>query len=224
MKKKVFKVFVFLFVLAFLPGYAQAMSCHCFTDRDYDPGEPATADPYYLATGQNSFFSVVFQIEKKKLVLAKQKPGTSDEGLWLQHWLARQVDRKPNELRKLKADLPSWGEFLATEKVTTDSLPKAFRDLLTAQANDIQLAHYVVDSLLLETEVVTADELEILRQDGASNREAILASLLGRKTEKTAPQMFHAVERGETTWGTLLLKSGMNGKEMVSEVRTLLKG
>lgn len=222
MAKKSLSMMVFLFVLAVVPSQVLAMSCHCFSDRDYDPGEPAAADPYYLATSQNSFFSVIFNIDKKKLVLAKQKPGASEEGLWLQYWLASQTALRVSELKKMRAELSSWGELLLTGKIPLDSLPSAFRTLLKDQANDIRLARYVVDSLLVENDLVDACELKVLRQDTATNREVVLVGLLRKKTQLSAISLFQSVERGEKTWGSLLLNAGMHGKKMVKEIRSLL--
>ena len=51
-------------VLAPLPAAAiPAITCHCFTERAYDPALPFVADPYFLATTQNSFFAAAFAVE-----------------------------------------------------------------------------------------------------------------------------------------------------------------
>ena len=49
-----------------LPALAiPAITCHCFTDRSFNPAKPALADPYFLATTQNSFFAAIFNVDKK---------------------------------------------------------------------------------------------------------------------------------------------------------------
>ena len=58
---------------------APAITCHCFTDRSYDPSRPTLADPYFLATTQNSFFAALFTADKKMIVMKKQS-GSSAEG------------------------------------------------------------------------------------------------------------------------------------------------
>lgn len=212
-------ILVSLFTL--FPLSAQAMSCHCFADRDYDPGEPAAADPYYLATAQNSFFSVVFGLKKKKVVLAKQKPGATAEKLWISYWLAA-TTRQP--LQKLSAEgkSSSWLGGLEAAGVDLELFPQGFIELLKGAASDNQLARYVVDDLLVTRGIVTKKQLQILQEAKATDQETILAAILGRKTGRQPADLLSLVRGGETTWGTLLLKAGMNGKEMVKEIGSLL--
>lgn len=215
-------VYSIILLVLLLPLSAQAMPCHCFSAKDFDPGEPAAADPYYLATSQNSFFSVVFNIEKKKVVFAKQKPRSTAEGLWVLNWLALTTGKEPSSLHQGKKVRGSWQGALEEAGVKPKSLSLHFQELLQTGANDEQLAQYVVDDLLKAKGVTTTEELQTLRQAGASNEETILASLLGRKTEKLPSILFQSVGRGEITWGTLLLNAGMNGRDMVEEIRALL--
>ncbi|MRR37336.1 hypothetical protein EG829_22315, partial [bacterium] len=77
-----------LLLFAPLPAWAiPAITCHCFTDRSYDPASPTLADPYFLATTQNSFFATAFNVEKKTIVMKKQK-GDSTADLWVAYWIA----------------------------------------------------------------------------------------------------------------------------------------
>lgn len=215
-------IYSIILVVFLLPFSTHAMPCHCFSARDFDPGEPAAADPYYLATSQNSFFSVVFKIEKKQVVFAKQKPRATAEGLWILNWLALATGKETNLLKKEKKTSGSWQGALKKAGVESKSLPLDFWALLEKKVDDKQLAQYVVDNLLNVKKVITPEELQNLRQARASNEETILASFLGRKTGKLPSILFQSVGRGEITWGTLLLNAGMNGREMVEEIRALL--
>src|SRR6185369_13742858 len=79
-----------LILLLIYPLSAQAIpaiTCHCFTDRAYDPARPTLADPYFLAMTQNTFFAELFVVEKKTIVLKKQK-GTSADDLLVAYWIA----------------------------------------------------------------------------------------------------------------------------------------
>ena len=73
-----------------LSSPAQAIptiTCHCFTDRSYDPARPALADPYFLAMTQNTLFALTFKIDKKTVVIKKQqgvKTGATTWGTLLQ--------------------------------------------------------------------------------------------------------------------------------------------
>ncbi|MEI7818227.1 MAG: hypothetical protein WCI45_13655, partial [Desulfuromonadales bacterium] len=79
-----------LSLLLFLPDSspaAPAITCHCFTERKYDFSRPAVADPYFLATTQNSFFATYFAVDKKVIVMKKQT-GSSADDLWIGYWIA----------------------------------------------------------------------------------------------------------------------------------------
>lgn len=217
------KIICSLLLFVLLPLSAQAMPCHCFSARDFDPREPAAADPYYLATSQNSFFSIVFNIAKKQVVFAKQKPSATAEGLWVVNWLSLATGKDINSLKKGKKSAGSWLEGLKTVGAALDSLPARFVALLNTGAPEDTLSRYVVDELLKAAAGIEEKDLQLLRAANASNEETILATFLGRKTTQPPAAILQSVSSGETTWGTLMLKSGMKGRDMVEEIRTLLK-
>jgi len=71
------QLIIFMLLLHPMPVRAiPAISCHCFTDRSYDAARPAAADPYFLASIQNSFIAIVFNTDKNNIVIKKQQ-GTS---------------------------------------------------------------------------------------------------------------------------------------------------
>jgi hypothetical protein len=83
-----FQLGIIMLLLLPMPALAtSAITCHCFTDRFYNAERPAAADPYLLATTQNSFFAVVFNTDKKTIVIKKQQ-GTSSDDLWIAFWVA----------------------------------------------------------------------------------------------------------------------------------------
>ena len=87
--------FCSLNILLLLPlssPVATAITCHCFIDRSYDPARPSLADPYLLATAQNSFFAALFNVDKKTIVMKKQAGGSSDD-LWVAYWVASKSGR-----------------------------------------------------------------------------------------------------------------------------------
>ena len=89
-----------------LSSPAQAIptiSCHCFTDRSYDPARPALADPYFLAMTQNTLFALVFKIDKKSVVIKKQQ-GVSSDDLWIAYWIAAKSGQSPEGLLQAKTD------------------------------------------------------------------------------------------------------------------------
>ncbi|PLX86751.1 MAG: hypothetical protein C0617_00005 [Desulfuromonas sp.] len=213
---------ILLFCCLSLPLFARAMPCHCFYVRDFDPGQPAAADPYFLATTQNSFFSVVFGIEKKKVIFAKQKPRVTAEGLWILYWLAQRSGKDPAQWKATRKAAGSWPDALSGAGVSENLLPPRVMSLLKKGAGDNALASFVVDDLLAGRTGTSPKELQGLRAEGAGDAETILACLLARKTGRQPGELFRSVKNGSSTWGTLILKAEMDGGNMVEEVKSLL--
>lgn len=217
------RIYIVILLLTLLPGLSQAMPCHCFSARDFDPQEPASADPFYLATSQNSFFSVVFDIAKKKVVFAKQKPRATAEGLWILNWVSMQTDNDIKTLKKLVKDNGSWQSALKLLAGQSDSLPLPFMNLVNSAADNDRLSQFIVDHLLIANAGISAKELKSLRNVQASNEESILAAFLAIKISQSPSEIFQIIASGKTTWGTLMLTSGMKGRDMVEEIKSLIK-
>ena len=210
-----------LAVLVLLASTVQAMPCHCFPSRQYDSMDPAAADPYFLATAQNSFMAVVFGMDKKDVVLAKQRPATTAEGLWVAHWLAGETGLEPSALLKAKRVAGSWDGAVKELTVDVKKLPPSFAKLLAAKTSESGLSRAIVDSLLVGKGLVVPADLEMVRRAGASDQEAILAVLIARKGKRKPEQLIRIVKDGKSSWGGLLAAAGMNGGEMVNEILAL---
>lgn len=211
-----------LFAFCIQAASTQAMPCHCFPTRTFDSAKPVAADPYFLATSQNAFMSVVFGREKKDIVLAKQKPGVTAEGLWVAYWLAMKASKEGGDLLKAHRDSGSWRAAVTLLNIELQKLPPRFAALLGGGADELALSCFIVDSLLVEKGLAPRTELEALRRDGASDQETILASILARKTGQRASQIYGMVRKDGSFWGKLLQKAGFNGGKMVDEIRSML--
>lgn len=113
-----------LAILLMLPVPASAIptiTCHCFTDRSYDAAHPAAADPYFLATTQNSFFAAAFGVDKKRIVINKQK-GVSVDDLWVAYWLAARSGADPATLIQERTTKGSWRQVAAVSTIPAKSL------------------------------------------------------------------------------------------------------
>lgn len=211
-----------LLCLLALPAAGFSMPCHCFNDKEFDPGQPLAADPYFLATTQNSLFSIVFGLQKKEVIFAKQKPRATAESLWIAYWLADRSDLKPKEVLRARYRADSWPTVLEALALDKKALGETFRSVLEAGGSDGELSTVVVNEILASRKLATEEELENLRALGAGDQETILAALLGLQTGRPATEFYQAVTEGKSSWGTLLLKAGLDGTEMVGEVRRLL--
>lgn len=199
-----------------------AITCHCFTDRSYDPARPAIADPYFLATTQNSFFALVFNVDKKTVVMKKQK-GASSEDLWIAYWVALKSGLSPEKLLQGKNGKDNWQEVIAPLRLSGKTLGAGFTKALNAKATSVQLANAVVDELFRSYQIMGDKELAALRQSGASNQELIIATVLAVKSRTSVRQIYQEVKSGSRTWGALLQYWGVDAGNMQQEVSAILK-
>ncbi|TWJ17050.1 hypothetical protein [Geobacter argillaceus] len=206
-----------------LPALAiPAITCHCFTDRSYDPARPAAADPYFLATTQNSFLALVLNAEKRTIVMKKQK-GTSADDLWVAYWLASRTGVSADALLEKRKTKESWKDAVATSGIGVKSLSPQFAKELIAGASSESLAREVVDSLLVDHQLISDAELVAMRKNWASNQEVIIASIIAIKTHKPARQIHLEVKNGKQTWGGLLLAANFDTSALQEEISDLLK-
>lgn len=211
-----------LLVLLALPlpaAAAPAISCHCFTERSYDPNRPSIADPYFLATAQNSFFAAVFGLEKRAVVVKKQQ-GLSGDDLWIAHWAASRAGVAADDLLQRKG---SWKDTLAKLKLTPPPGPRTSAALALKNPTSSHLAEAVVDDLLLQHGLLPEAELKSLRKERSGNQEVILATLLALKMGQPAASLRQRVKTGNASWGLLLQQAKLEPSAIQGEFTNRLK-
>jgi len=206
-----------------LPALAiPAITCHCFTDRSFNPAKPGLADPYFLATTQNSFFAAVFNVDKKTIVMKKQQ-GTSSDDLWIAYWLASKTNTSAQAQLQAKQAKETWAEIIAPLRISTKTLGVRFSNALNAKSSTARLADAVVDELFLHYRLLAEAELTALRKAGASSQELIIADLIAVKMKQPAGQLYLEVKSGAKTWGSLLHGANIDTKNMQREITAAFK-
>lgn len=206
-----------------MPALAMpAITCHCFTDRSYDAARPAAADPYLLATTQNSFFAIVFNTDRKNIVIKKQQ-GTSSDELWIAYWVASKTGVSPDTLLQAKLEHATWKDTLAALRLTTKNLGARFTHALNTHIPPAHLAETAVDEIFLRYQLLPPAELAALRKTGASNQEVIIAAVIAAKTRQPVRQVFLEVKNGSKTWGSFLTWAHVDTKNMQQEIVSILK-
>jgi hypothetical protein len=218
------KLLACLTILLVLPMAAHAMpaiTCHCFTDRSYEPARPAAADPYFLATTQNSFFATVFHVDKKTIVMKKQG-GTSPDDLWIAYWVASKSGMAPDTLLQARQKNKSWEDILTPMRLTAKIMGNRFTTALNTKLSSARLAETVVDELFLSYQLQSEVELTAVRQAGATNQELIISTVIAAKTGQPVRQIYLEAKGGLNTWGYLLQKAKIDTKNMQREISAIL--
>jgi hypothetical protein len=213
---------VFLIVLSSPALSAPTISCHCFTDRSFDAARPGAADPYFLATTQNSFLAAAFDINKKEIVKARMS-GTSEEDLWIGHFVAERSGRTHAEVVDARKQSPNWPEALSLLNPDREQLGSRFTAALE-KGSEAALSVAAADEVLTTRLRVAPEVLTELRTTGASTREAIISLFLSRRADHPALAFFTEVQAGNKTWGQLLDGLGIEPGMIEGEIRKLLQG
>jgi len=192
---------------------APAVSCHCFQDRSYDPQRPAAADPYILATTQNTLLAAAFGVAKKEVVRAKMA-GEDGDRLWVLHYLSALGRIPPQRVAASRAQASDWRGAAQTLGIDPAVLSPRFVALLLRQSSEGLLAAAAADATLIDFCGVEPTQVQSLRDAGASTTETILAALLARKSGQPGVDLFARVRRGRATWGSLLKEVAVEPAEI----------
>ena len=219
--RKLLLTFIIAIMLPMQALAIPAITCHCFTDRSYDAARPTLADPYFLATTANSFFAAVFGVEKKTIVVKKQK-GVSADDLWIAYWLAARSGADPESLLLGRKSKGNWRQVATPLAIPDKSMGGRVVEALKVNAADDRLAEAVVDELLLRFRFHGEAELAALRKVGAGNQELIMTGLIAAKTRQPAMKYYRDVKGGGPSWGALLQRAKIEPADIQSEVAAMV--
>jgi hypothetical protein len=206
-----------------LPALAiPAITCHCFTDRVYEQARPAAADPYFLATTQNSLFALFFNVDKKTIVMKKQA-GTDSDDLWIAYGVAAKSSVSPEMLLQSRQKYGTWQETLAAHRIAAQNLGAHLSTALNARVSTSRLAEAVVDDLFITHRLLGATELAEMRRADAANQELIIATVIAAKNRQPAKKVYLEVKSGAKTWGYLLQAAHIDTRNMEREISGILK-
>lgn len=215
------RALIAIFLLLLIPSLSHstpAITCHCFTDRSYDPARPALADPYFLATTQNAFFASAFGVDKKSIVIKKQQ-GVSSQDLWIAYALAARAGKEPESLLQERRSRGSWRLAASSLKLQGGGIAEA----LKSGTADERLAEMVVDELLLRYRFYAEAELVAMHRAGAGSKELILAALLAARSNQPAAQIYRKVQGGGNSWGGMLQRVKLNSSgEIQGEIGKMM--
>ena len=209
---------LFCLLLLLIPTLTSAEStinCHCFQDRTFNHRDTAAADPYFLATTQNSFISLIYGVDKRMLIKAKMS-GTSGSHLWILFDVAARSHQEINKVDKDYLRTKHWNAVFKELNLTPQQLGEEYWQLGETPE---KLADHIVDKQLTKHFGVSAANLRKWREQGMNRKELILAILL----EGDPITAYNQVNSGQQTWGKLLFDQGLqDGKAINKRLRELM--
>ncbi|MDF1525393.1 MAG: hypothetical protein RRA15_03970 [bacterium] len=202
-------ILLFLVMLPIQPQKAHGnVSCHCFKERSFKPAQPASADPYILATTRNSLLAAAAGIDKGTVV-RQRMTGATETDLWLSNYLSTRVDnRSADELLDARDKGSSWAAAFDAVGLDSGKLGTAFQ---TARKTDDAdgMARSLADPVLGEAFTVPEPTLAQMRDAGANIAETALSLYLAGQLNQTPESIFRKVKEGKKTWGVLLNSLGI---------------
>ena len=205
-------------VLVFLSGtvWAQsAIECHCFRERSYTPQSAAAADPYFLATAQNSLLAAVYRQDKKQLVRAKMA-GRDAAQLWITHDLAARSGRQAADINQLFIKVQSWPAVIRELGLDPENLGAAY---VARWQRPAELSALIVDRHLQQVMNLSAKAVEKARKMGMTSKELIVAALLSGDPQEP----YAKVKSGAASWSRLLFEAGyMDGTAVEKAIQQRL--
>lgn len=184
---------------------ASTVACHCFQERQYQPQNSHAADPYFLATTQNSLMAILFGVDKKSLVRAKMS-GADGNYLWVSHYLAQKSGLSVPEIDQAFLVKKSWQDVVTRLSISTEQQGPNLSALLDSSARS---AVFIVDDALVSAFQLSPDVLNKLRkQEEVANKEVILSVFLGQ-VSGINPEVVYDRFKAGVSWGKLLHGQGL---------------
>ena len=215
---------LFLVMLPIQPQKAHGnVTCHCFKERSFEPSQPASADPYILATTRNSLLAAAAGIDKGTVV-RQRMTGATETDLWLSNYLSTRVDnRSADQLLDARDQASSWPAAFDAMNLNTEKLGGLFQTARKADNAD-GMARSLADPVLGRAFTVPEPTLAQMRDTGANIAETALSLYLTGQLNQTPESIFSEVKEGKKTWGVLLNSLGIKIETVGDRIAEAVKG
>ena len=216
-------IFLCMILLILPVQKARAVTCHCFKERAFVASQPASADPYILATTRNSLLAAAAGIDKGTVV-RQRMTGATETDLWLSNFLSTRMDnRSADQLLDARDQASSWAAAFDAMNLNTEKLGGLFQT--TRKADDADgMARSLADPVLGRAFTVPEPTLAQMRDTGANIAETALSLYLAGQLNKTPESIFSEVKEGKKTWGVLLNSLGIKIETVGDRIAEAVKG
>jgi DNA-binding CsgD family transcriptional regulator len=183
-----------LFCLESAPfSFAEStLTCHCFTERSYNPADKHASDEYILVTSFNSLLSKFYGIPKRQIVMIKMSEGVSQDELLVSLKVAKITKINLRKFLGLRHENKTWAEIISglsqNKAIKEDKILQAIRAGMSVN----EAGARVIDEMIAQFYQVPGEEIAKLKMAGLNEKEIALLLLLaeagGNKPETLMEQ------------------------------------
>lgn len=215
---QVIKIFLFFLPAIYILGLSgnvkaqSAVTCHCFTERDYNPADRFAADDYILATSFNSLLARYFAVSKGQIVMLKMKQGVPQDDLLIGLKVSQIGDGNINNLLRLRRAGKTWQEIIAGmeqhDRLESDPLLKR----IIAGVPVDEAGRGIADEIIGRFYAIPADQINKLRKTGLSEKEITLLFILVHVGNQNLETLLKQQREQSKSWSEIAHGLGIDPK------------
>ena len=190
-----------------------AVTCHCFQNRSYNPSDRFAADDYILATGFNNLLARVFDVPHRQIVLFKMKEGVTEDDLLVSMYVSRKSGQDLQKILAKRRAGKTWNAILATPSPESVALQDAIFSRLSAGAQPGEVAFLVADIVVREFYQVPPEKIQALRRAGLDKKEINLVLLLAHASETRPEKLVQQYHKKGRSWSEIASNLGLEARE-----------
>jgi hypothetical protein len=213
--KSYFFLLTLLFFFGCLAWHAiagNAIQCHCFANRTYNPAKKFEADDYILATCFNSLLARLADLPKKQIVMIKMNEGVSQDDLLIGLKIAKITGQTLQNVLDLRRRNNSWAEII-TALQPHESIDEGETLRNIRSGGDVGvIGAMVADEMIAEFFKISSEKIDKLRMSGLSEKEITLILILNHVSEIQPEALVLQYKNQQRSWSEIAHNLGLEPK------------
>jgi hypothetical protein len=210
------KISLFLITLIFfslcsaLHALAEnAIQCHCFTERSYNPANKFVSDDYILATSFNSLLARSLDIPKRQIVMIKMNEGVAQNDLLVGLKVSKVTGVDIRKFLRLHKEKNSWPKIISgllqQENPPKDPHLEDIRAGMPVEEAGIRIADEIIGDFYL----VKPEEIKQFRMSGLNEKEINLVYILAHAKDQKPETLVEQFKKQGRSWSEIAHNLGV---------------
>jgi hypothetical protein len=209
------KTFLFLSLIFFCLGtvphaFAEnAVLCHCFLDRSYNPADKFASDDYILATSFNSLLAKSFAIPKRQIVMIKMNEGVAQDELLVGLKISKLTGIDIRKFLRLRYENKTWTEILSglsqQDGIKKDLILEGVRSGMPVAEAGARVAA----EMIAEFYQIPPEDIKKFRMSGLDAKEMSLLFILAHAGEKKPEVLVAQYKEQGRSWSEIAYSLGL---------------